>query len=32
MSSLDTWAFKLPLMLGAVAVCVWTVATALTYK
>jgi hypothetical protein len=32
MSSLDTWVFKVPLMLAAVFVCVVNVATALTYK
>lgn len=32
MSSFDTWAFKLPLMLIAAAACVFTVASALTYK
>jgi hypothetical protein len=32
MNSLDRWAFTVPLMLGAAAVCVWTVATALGYK
>jgi hypothetical protein len=32
MSSLDSWAFKVPLLLAAVAVCVVNVATALMYK
>jgi hypothetical protein len=32
MSSLDSWAVKVPLLLGALIVCVVNVATALTYK